>query len=155
MIIVAFEGHYTFKLPRNLIFNALSCWLDHHVNAFVHGLNCPVNNVWRIVQQGRFNPCTKLRISCFRDSFVSYISSVLHQLPCTIVSYISSYKKRCTLKYKLYHMVITCVSLPLNTEQCLYKNTIKSVFVPIIVFHVMPPSWLPLSQNNRTSCWYR
>ena len=81
---------------------------------------------------------------------------VLHQLPLyltslsTIVSYISSYKK-CTIKYNL---VITCVSLPLNTEQCLYKNTIKSVFVPIIVLHVMPPSWLPLSQNNLRICWW-
>jgi hypothetical protein len=28
-------------------------------------------------------------------------------------------------------------NLPLNTEQCLYKNTIKSVFVPIIV--LTPP----------------
>ena len=48
--------------------------------------------------------------------------------------------------------MITCVSLPLNTEQCLYKNTIKSVFVPIIVLHVMPPSWLPLSQKNLRIC---
>ena len=41
--------------------------------------------------------------------------------------------------------------LATETEQCLYKNTIKSVFVPIIVLHVMPPSWLPLSQNNEQS----
>ena len=40
-------------------------------------------------------------------------------------------------------------SLPLNTVQCLYENT-KSGFVPIIV--LMPPSRLPILQNNRTIC---
>jgi hypothetical protein len=47
---------------------------------------------------------------------------------------------------------VAMASLPLNTEQCLYKNTIKLVFVPIIV--LTPPSRLPLSQNNRTICWW-
>ena len=52
---------------------------------------------------------------------------------------------------KRINLVITCVSLPLITEQCLYKNTIKSVFVPIIVLHVMPPSWPPSYPYHRTT----
>ena len=44
---------------------------------------------------------------------------------------------------------VAMASLPLNTVQCLYENT-RSGFVPIIV--LMPPSRLPILQNNRTIC---
>jgi hypothetical protein len=61
------------------------------------------------------------------------------------------YSNRCRFISIACIWPVAMASLPLNTVQCLYQNT-KSGFVPIIV--LMPPSRLPISQNNRTICWW-
>ena len=97
-------------------------------------------------------PSQKENSNCypFHSTTINVLSCLI--LPrITLQLYLTSSYKKCTIKYKLgNHMC----ELATEYRTMFNQNIIKSVFVPIIVLHAMPPSWLPLSQNNRTICWW-